>query len=189
MKKLLYTLLAVSIIFSACKKEDEESNNNNNIITTCTYINDTNSYQTIIPDTNWEKKLIQKGVDDILDGFVYTHLIDTLVGDIYFTFGSYNIADFTGIENFTSLSLMHCSGNNNLTGLCLSRNIALTYLDCSENANLHTLNIKNGNNTNMGYVSLSQNPNLTCITVDDAAWSTANWTNRDPHHYFSEGCP
>ena len=30
MKKLLYTLLAVSIIFSACKKEDENSNSNSN---------------------------------------------------------------------------------------------------------------------------------------------------------------
>jgi len=29
MKKLLYILLAVSIIFSACKKEDEEPTNNN----------------------------------------------------------------------------------------------------------------------------------------------------------------
>ena len=29
MKKLLYTLLAVSIIFSACKKEEDEPTNNN----------------------------------------------------------------------------------------------------------------------------------------------------------------
>jgi len=32
MKKLLYTLLAVSIIFSACKKEDEEENPNSPFI-------------------------------------------------------------------------------------------------------------------------------------------------------------
>ena len=30
MKKLLYTLLAVSVIFSACKKEDEEATNTGN---------------------------------------------------------------------------------------------------------------------------------------------------------------
>ena len=33
-----------------------------------------------------------------------------------------------------------------------------------------------------------QNPNLTCINVDNAAWSTANWTNIDPQHYFSNNC-
>ena len=44
MKKLLYTLLAVSVIFSACKKEDEEptntgnNNNNNTGNTTATII-------------------------------------------------------------------------------------------------------------------------------------------------------
>ena len=43
MKKLLYTLLAVSLIFSACKKEDEEptntgNNNNNTGNTTATII-------------------------------------------------------------------------------------------------------------------------------------------------------
>ena len=32
------------------------------------------------------------------------------------------------------------------------------------------------------------NPSLTCIQVDDAAWSTANWTDIDPQHYFSTNC-
>ena len=42
MKKLLYTLLAISIIFSACEKEEEnnDSNNNNNNGTTSTSIVD-----------------------------------------------------------------------------------------------------------------------------------------------------
>jgi hypothetical protein len=48
MKKLLYTLLAVSIIFSTCKKEDEEptntgnNNNNNTGNTTATIIGEWN---------------------------------------------------------------------------------------------------------------------------------------------------
>jgi len=33
------------------------------------------------------------------------------------------------------------------------------------------------------------NNQLYCIEVDDATWSTANWTNIDPQHYFSEDCP
>ena len=32
------------------------------------------------------------------------------------------------------------------------------------------------------------NPNLTCIEVDDEVWSTANWTNIDTQTSFSEDC-
>ena len=38
----------------------------------------------------------------------------------------------------------------------------------------------------------TNNPNLSCIDVDDVAWSTANWTVSDGHidaqHYFSDNC-
>ena len=32
------------------------------------------------------------------------------------------------------------------------------------------------------------NPNLTCINVDDAAWSMTNWFAIDSQHYFSNNC-
>jgi len=38
------------------------------------------------------------------------------------------------------------------------------------------------------YFSSENNPNLSCINVDDAFWSTANWTIIDPQHYFSNNC-
>ena len=44
MKKLLYTLLAVSLIFSACKKEEEEPTNNTN----------NNNSSLTIEETIWE---------------------------------------------------------------------------------------------------------------------------------------
>jgi hypothetical protein len=34
----------------------------------------------------------------------------------------------------------------------------------------------------------SNNPNLSCIEVDDANWSTVNWLNIDPQTTFSEDC-
>jgi hypothetical protein len=38
----------------------------------------------------------------------------------------------------------------------------------------------------------ANNPNLSCIHVDDVAWSTANWTvssgHIDEQHYFSDNC-
>jgi hypothetical protein len=43
-----------------------------------------------------------------------------------------------------------------------------------------------------GSIQALNNPQLTCINLDDAAWSTSNWTvangNIDPQHYFSNNC-
>lgn len=98
-------------------------------------------------------------------------------------------------NSFTSLDLsantllndLTCN-NNSLTSLNLSANTALNYLACSQNSMLTSLNVKNGNNTNFSILAATNNPNLTCIQVDDAAWSTTNWTNVDATTTFSEDC-
>ena len=90
------------------------------------------------------------------------------------------------VSNNTQLINLSCS-TNQLTNLNLDANTALTYLSCVENQ-LTELHIQNGNNTNMpnGNFYANNNPNLTCIFVDDAAWSTANWTNIDSNANFVE---
>ncbi len=84
-----------------------------------------------------------------------------------------------------SLSVLDCS-NNSLSELYLS-NYLITSLNCSNN-NLSILNLKNTNNTNVTYFNSLNNPNLTCIEVDDAAYSTANWTNKDVTTSFNNDC-
>jgi len=251
MKKLLYTLLAVSIIFSACKKEDEEPNNTNNFGNSSIY--------TYVPDNNFEIALINLGFDNSLNDTVLTAKIDTLT---YLDVNYLNIADLTGIEAFTALTHLECVSNqltsldvsnntnltelscqhNQLTSLDVSNNTALTYLNCSANqltsldvsnntaltylqcgANKLTsldvsnntalvelychsnkliyLDVRNGNNTNMysTYAALPDgalyagcytfmNPNLYCIDVDDASWSTTNWFAIDSQSFFSVDC-
>jgi len=64
-------------------------------------------------------------------------------------------------------------------------------LYCNNNQ-LSSLNLKNGNNTkiNSNNIILYINPNLSCIQVDDVAYSNANWSARkDATAYFSENCP
>ena len=56
MKKLLYTFLAVSIIFSACEKEEEEPTNNTN----------NNNSSLTIEETIWE-------VTSFVDNFSVRH--------------------------------------------------------------------------------------------------------------------
>lgn len=84
------------------------------------------------------------------------------------------------------LSQLSCS-DNQLTSLDLSINSALAVLIC-ENNDLNILNIKNGNNSIINTFRTTGNPNLTCINVDDATYSTTNWTNIDPQTSFSENC-
>jgi Leucine-rich repeat (LRR) protein len=115
------------------------------------------------------------------------------------------------VSNNTALTYLYCFSNQ-LTSLDVGSNTALTYLSCTVNqltsldisANtlleqlfcarnqLTSLNVANGNNTNISYLRAQYNPNLTCIQVDNASYSEANWTGSnfdfDPQTSFSEDC-
>ena len=117
------------------------------------------------------------------------------------------ISDLTGIEAFTGLYDLVCNenqlisldvsqnivleglscGNNLITSLNLSLNTALNVLYCPENQ-ISCLNIKNGNNTSFWQFYVSDNPNLSCIEVDDAVWSSSNWGGINFQASFSEDC-
>ena len=89
------------------------------------------------------------------------------------------------IFNNTNLTQFNC-GENNITSIDASNNPSLIYFFCYNNQ-LTTLNIKNGNNTAIinGAFNTTYNSNLSCITVDDEAYSTTNWTNIDSQTIFS----
>jgi len=82
----------------------------------------------------------------------------------------------------TTLTDLRCFSNQ-LTSLNVSTNIALTRLYCYDNE-LTSLDVRNANNLNFAYFYANTNPNLTCIFVDDVAWSTTNWTNIDATSTF-----
>jgi len=84
---------------------------------------------TMIPDSNFEQRLISFGYDNVLDGTVLTAAIDTVT---HLEVSYYGISDLTGIEDFTDLTELFCA-NNNLTSLDISQNTALDYLDCYDN--------------------------------------------------------
>ena len=115
------------------------------------------------------------------------------------------------VSNNTALIYLDCAGNqltnldianniavfnlqchyNDLTSLDVSNNTALALLYCHYNQ-LTSLDVRNGNNDSIIDFNTINNPNLTCISVDNAAWSTAHWTvangNIDLQHYFSNNC-
>ena len=181
----------------------------NGMIGEFTVVNGTTSQKTYVPDDNFEQVLINLGYDNVLDDSVNTANIDTVTE---LQINSTLISDLTGIEDFNALTYLQCQ-DNQLTSLDINQNTALIYLYChynqiisldvSQNTALIALNcgnnqlisldVRNGNNINMdlqgwSYFSSENNPNLTCIDVDDDSWSTANWSTIDLQHYFSNNC-
>jgi|GEM_PF-887465 len=105
----------------------------------------------------------------------------------YLYCGSNQISTLNLNTNVALIQLW-CDGNQ-ISVLDLSANTALTGLICSNNQ-LTSLNLKNGNNYAMGdYCYVHNNPNLTCIQVDDTAYAIATWSsNVDTTASFSEDC-
>lgn len=83
--------------------------------------------------------------------------------------------------------------NNSITSLDLSKNKKIETLNLSNNQ-LASLNLKNSFNTLINTVvnplafNITNNPSLTCVEVDDATYSNANWTSKDAQHVFNTTC-
>jgi Leucine-rich repeat (LRR) protein len=93
------------------------------------------------------------------------------------------------VSKNTDLAEFVCYSNR-LTTLDVSKNIALGYLNCSSNQ-LTSLNLKKGNNDRLvSFSDFTNNPNLTCIQVDDVAYANANLsTSKDATASYSDNCP
>lgn len=96
--------------------------------------------------------------------------------------------DVSGNIALTQFDVANC---HQLTALDLSSNSSLQAL-AAGNSNLNSLNLANGNNTNITYAYLANCNNLTCIQVDNAAYSNANWTGNNylkpAGAFYSEVC-
>ena len=86
----------------------------------------------------------------------------------------------------TALTELSCAYSQ-LASLDVAQNASLVYLNCRDNQ-LTCLNVKNANNTNFSGFYADANPNITCIEVDDVAYSNANWTDIDAQTSFSTAC-
>jgi gliding motility-associated-like protein len=106
---------------------------------------------TAIPDVNFEKALINLGIDSgTIDGSVLTTNVS---GVSSLDIAANNITDLTGIQDFVSLISLECS-RNKLTNLDVTKNTALTLLNCWGN-NLTSLDVSK--NTALTYLSCFQN--------------------------------
>ncbi len=103
---------------------------------------------------------------------------------LYLNF-SYNQLTSLDVSNNSALIIFYCRFNQ-LTSLDLTNNIDLGYM-YFENNPLTTIDIRNVNNEAIVGFSALENPNLTCIYVDDADYMNANWSSLiDPNSTFVE---
>lgn len=92
------------------------------------------------------------------------------------------------VSKNTGLTGLNCRSNL-LTNLDISKNVGLMTLYCQSNQ-LTSLNLKNGNNNKFLNLDFKTNPNLSCIQVDDEAYSNTNWaTAKDATASYSTNCP
>jgi len=103
-----------------------------------------NAQQTYVPDNNFEAFLENNGMGNGIpnDDYVTTANISGVGSLICW---GWNIADLTGIEDFTSLSTLYCF-DNPLTTLDITQNTGLTDLRC--------------NNTQLTSLDVTQNTSL-----------------------------
>ena len=155
------------------------------LIVACTFSLTTFEQNVEIPDANFKAYLVNNLlINTNADTEIQVSEAVIFTGDI--DCSNLGISDLTGIEAFTVLTFLDCTGNQ-LTTLDLSQNTELFYCRCAQNQ-LTCLNAKNGNNINFPFLFTSVNPDLTCIEVDNVEWSEINWTDIGLAHSFSEDC-
>lgn len=138
------------------------------------------SQTTLILDANFESALVTLGYDNVVNGSVNTSSINTITN---LNVSNANISNLTGIQDFTSLTTLNCSGNqltnlnvnsltnllelkchnNQLSSLNVSSLTALTWLEFTGNL-LTTINVSTLSNL----VNLrAENNNLTSLDVSN----------------------
>lgn len=173
---IVLKLLVLLTIFTSCSSDDDNPESNT----------------VAIPDTNFERALIDANIDT--NGLNGNILKTDAEAVNYLDVSGKDIYSLQGIEAFINITILFCI-NNELTTLDVSNNPNLEEILCANNrltsfdvsANpsvtilaldgnrLERLNIKNLNNIDPFYLNTLGNPNLNCIEVDDVNYSFNNW--------------
>lgn len=161
------------------------------------------SQNVYIPDANFKAALVgNSSINTNGDGEIQVSEASAYTGSIIVT--SLNIANLTGIEAFTAITMLDCSynqltsltvsantalttfycNNNTLTSIDISANTALTSFDCSVNQ-LTSLNISANtalttmgcNDNNITSLNLSTNTALTILVCGSNQLTSLNVSN------------
>jgi len=116
--------------------------------------------QTHVPDDVFEQYLIDKGCDDILDDYVLTQSIDTI---LYVTIS--NLENLEGIRDFAHLRSLNVSGLSQSGQLDISGLAYFETLSISNTPDLQQLNMKHIDVSKMYNINLNNVPSLNCVIM------------------------
>ncbi len=124
--------------------------------------------RTLIPDSAFEKSLIELNLDDVEDGSVLT---SNIANEKQIFINNKGIKDLTGIQDFKMLYDFQVS-DNNIEELDLSQNTNLKFLFIDNN-NLKKLNVAGlpilekvfVKNNNLNEIDIASNPNLQLLDL------------------------
>ena len=96
--------------------------------------------------------------------------------------------EYLYVENTIGLFGIPLDYKNQLINMDITQNTELILLHCQDNL-LESLNLKNGHNDNLIEMFATNNPNLSCIQVDDVSYAENNqhW-HKDPGAVYSTDC-
>lgn len=149
-----------------------------------------NAQIVVIPDANFKSYLVgNASINTNGDSEIQLSEAEAHTGTI--NVSGQNIADLTGIEAFTNITQLYCSGNQ-LNHLDVSSNVNLTYLQCntsqltgldiSANIHLHTLQCANNQITSL---NISNNHDIAILWCQTNPLTVLNAQNGNNNNFTS----
>lgn len=110
---------------------------------------------------------------------------NTALETLVFNYTQFPTIDFSNQPNLRAIA----ASFTELIELDLSQNTNLEFLRLHGSPSLTSLDIKNGNNEILSYLKIIDNPNLSCVQVDDEvyAYNHPYW-EKDPNTVYREDC-
>ena len=105
--------------------------------------------------------------------------------ELFLSFNQFSGGIGKWVSNLTQLTGFLINNNQFGGVIDLSQNGLLDFVAFS-NTQISAINFKNGNNANVSSFEAENVPNLTCIVVDDADYSSTNWNYVDAQVNFVE---
>ncbi|AOW18317.1 hypothetical protein LPB03_13030 [Polaribacter vadi] len=99
-----------------------------------------------------------------------------------------NNNNLTGVDISQNLELIEFDAKfNSLINVDIANNTKLTRLFLNDN-NIERAALKNGANNLITTFDIKNNPDLSCISVDDISFANTNWVNKDASANYNTDC-